>query len=63
MWLYPLPALVALGLWGFVLVSPEKGFKAAGFLVIAAGVTAFLVRSRLAREWPFAADGREPASP
>jgi amino acid transporter len=54
MWLYPLPALVALALWVFVLVSPEKGFKAAGLAVIAAGVGAFLVRSRLAREWPFA---------
>ena len=64
MWLYPLPALVALGLWGFVLVSPEKGFKVAGLIVIAAGVTAFLVRSRLAREWPFAGDaGQEPSAP
>jgi amino acid transporter len=64
MWLYPLPALVALGLWGFVLVSPEKGFKAAGLLVIVAGVSAFLVRSRLAREWPFAgAAGQESAAP
>ncbi len=64
MWLYPLPALVALGLWGFVLVSPEKGFKVAGLLVIVAGVSAFLVRSRLAREWPFAGSaGQEtPAS-
>lgn len=53
MWLYPLPALVALALWAFVLSSPEKGFKAAGLAVIAAGVGAFLVRSRLAREWPF----------
>ncbi|HTS01191.1 MAG TPA: amino acid permease, partial [Thermoanaerobaculia bacterium] len=60
MWLYPLPALVALLLWGFVLVSPEKGFKAAGLAVIAAGAVAFLVRSRLAREWPFAgAAGQE----
>ena len=64
MWLYPLPALVALGLWGFVLVSPEKGFKATGLLVIAAGVSAFLVRSRLAREWPFAgAAGQEILTP
>jgi amino acid transporter len=64
MWLYPLPALVALGLWGFVLVSPEKGFKATGLLVIVAGVSAFLVRSRLAREWPFAgAAGQERPTP
>jgi len=38
MWLYPLPALVALLLWVFVFLSPEKGFKAAGFAVLGAGV-------------------------
>lgn len=54
MWLYPVPALVALALWTFVLVSPEKGFKATGLLVIVAGTTAFLLRQRAARAWPFA---------
>jgi hypothetical protein len=64
MWLYPLPAIVALGLWGFVLASPSKGFQATGLLVIVAGVSAFLVRSRLAREWPFAgAAGQETPTP
>ena len=64
MWLYPLPAIVALGLWGFVLASPSKGFQVAGLVVIVAGVSAFLVRSRLAREWPFAgAAGEESAAP
>jgi hypothetical protein len=64
MWLYPLPAIVALGLWGFVLASPSKGFQVAGLVVIVAGVSAFLVRSRLAREWPFAgAAGQESAAP
>jgi amino acid transporter len=62
MWLYPLPALVALLLWGFVLVSPEKGFKVAGVAVLAAGVGAFLVRSRLAREWPFAGAAGAPSA-
>ena len=47
MWLYPLPALVALLLWGFVLFSPEKGLRATGLVVIGAGSIAFLVRSRL----------------
>ena len=53
MWLFPLPAVIALVLWTFVLFSPEKGMKAAGFIVIAAGTLAFLVRSRLMGEWPF----------
>lgn len=55
MWLYPLPALIALLLWGFVLVSPTKGFKLTGLAVIAVGTSAFLVRARKAGEWPFAA--------
>jgi amino acid transporter len=53
MWLYPVPALIALVLWGFVLFSPEKGFRAAGLLVLAAGTLVFLVRSRLKGEWPW----------
>ena len=57
MWLYPLPALVALLLWGFVLFSPEKGLRATGLVVIGAGTIAFLVRSRLRGTWPFAPAG------
>jgi fructoselysine transporter len=53
MWLYPLPALVALLLWGFVLFSPEKGFRATGLVVIGLGTIAFLIRSRLKGEWPW----------
>jgi amino acid transporter len=55
MWLYPLPALVALLLWGFVFLSPEKGFKAAGLAVLGAGVVAYLVMARRKAEWPFTA--------
>jgi len=58
MWLYPLPALVALFLWGFVLLSPEKGLKGTGLVVMGAGAVAFLVRARLLGEWPF----RKPAA-
>lgn len=56
MWLYPLPALIALVLWGFVLASPEKGFKLTGIAVIAVGTSAFLLRARAAGEWPFSAE-------
>jgi amino acid transporter len=59
MWLYPLPALIALVLWCFVLLSPERGFKLTGLAVLAAGTIAYLVRARLARDWPFAAPAPE----
>ena len=54
MWLYPLPALIALLLWVFVLLSPERGFKLTGLAVLAAGTIAYLVRSRIANDWPWA---------
>jgi amino acid transporter len=48
MWLYPVPALVALGLWIYVLVSaPVSGILfAAGFFVIATAAYAIFSQSR-----------------
>ena len=54
MWLYPVPVFVALGLWGYVVASPEKGFQVAGAVVMSAGVVFFLGRSLLLKQWPFA---------
>ncbi len=53
MWLYPLPALLALVAWGALFLSTGTGFMLAGAGVIAAGVVVFLIRSRLRGEWPF----------
>jgi amino acid transporter len=49
MWLYPLPAIVALGLWSFVLVSPSKRLQAGGAFVIAAGIMFYFGREWLLR--------------
>jgi amino acid transporter len=49
MWLFPLPAIVALGLWGYIVVSPEKGLKAGGLYVMAAGILFFIIRESLIR--------------
>jgi len=49
MWLYPLPAIVALGLWGYVVVSPEKHLRIAALYVIAAGALFFFLRESLTR--------------
>jgi len=52
MWLYPVPALVALG--GFVLVLADKAALVARGSVLAAAVVAlFLLRARRRKEWPF----------
>jgi basic amino acid/polyamine antiporter, APA family len=49
MWLYPLPAIVALGLWSFIVISPEKGLKVGGLYVIAAGLLFYAAREALTR--------------
>jgi len=53
MWLYPLPALVAMGLWGYIVVSPEKGFKPAGAAVMGIGLVVFLARAFARKQWPW----------
>ncbi|HUJ14875.1 MAG TPA: amino acid permease [Thermoanaerobaculia bacterium] len=47
MWLYPLPAIVALGLWTYIVVSPQKGLKVGGLYVIAAGTLFYFARNWL----------------
>ena len=58
MWLYPLPAIVALGLWAKVAISPEKGLRIGALYVICAGVTFFFIREALLRR-----DQAPPAHP
>ena len=45
MWLYPLPAIVALGLWSFIIFSKQKGVQNAGLYVIAAGLIFYFARA------------------
>jgi APA family basic amino acid/polyamine antiporter len=45
MWLYPLPAIIALGLWSYVVISPQKGLSLGGLYVIAAGTLFYVVRN------------------
>ena len=49
MWLYPLPAIVALGLWSYVVISPEKHLRVAALYVIAAGALFFFLREAFVR--------------
>ena len=50
MWLYPLPAIVALGLWSYVVISPQKGLRVGGLYVIAAGTVFYFARMWLQRK-------------
>src|SRR5262249_48501745 len=61
MWLYPLPSLVALVGWVFVITTSGWQYIGSAFAVIALGIAAYLGRARSIREWPFHDLGR--ASP
>ena len=56
MWLYPLPALLAIGLWVWLFLATGLGFILIGLGVLALGVVVYLVRARLLGEFPFAAE-------
>ena len=56
MWLYPLPSVVALAGWIFVISTSGWQYISAGLVVIAAGVSAYLWRARQTKEWPYEED-------
>ncbi len=53
MWLYPLPALVALFGWLYVFASAGPFAIAFGLLTLAVGIGAYFIRARRRLEWPF----------
>jgi amino acid transporter len=59
MWLYPVPALVALAGWIFLLLTSGWFLIALGLGTLALGIVCFLVWSWRSRQWPF--ESRHPA--
>jgi len=53
MWLYPLPSIIAMCGWIFVIATSGWTYIAACFGVIAVGIAAYLWRARKSAEWPF----------
>ncbi len=53
MWLYPLPAFVALGGWLFLFLTTDRKTLLYGLAVLAAGAGFYLLWSRLTSRWPF----------
>jgi len=54
MWLYPLPALLALLGWIFVFLTSGTKAMVSSLVAIVIGAAAFLIWSRTRRSWPFA---------
>ncbi|MDQ6826698.1 MAG: amino acid permease, partial [Candidatus Eremiobacteraeota bacterium] len=54
MWLFPLPAIVALLGWGFAFYNSGSRAILFGLGTLALGVSVYFVTARLQRAWPFA---------
>jgi basic amino acid/polyamine antiporter, APA family len=63
MWLYPLPALLALSGFVYVLISRRNFLKEVRYaaVLIVVGLTIYFIRARMRGEWPF--DRRAVARP
>lgn len=51
---YPIPVLVALAGWLYILFASEKEYVWAGLGMVVVGVGAYLFRAKRLREWPWA---------
>ncbi len=60
MWLFPVPAILTMLGWAWLFWQTGPARKW-GLLEIALGVLAFLVWTRVMRQWPFAVESREQA--
>ncbi|GAB4015361.1 APC family permease [Spirosoma koreense] len=58
--LYPLPVVLAIGVWVFIFFSTGLGFMLSGLAVTVLGVIAFLTSAGVRKQWPFAK--AEPAT-
>jgi APA family basic amino acid/polyamine antiporter len=55
MWLYPLPALIALAGWAFLFWTTGFWLKVGGLIALFLGILVFLIWSRAHKTWPFQA--------
>jgi amino acid transporter len=54
MWFYPLPSLIALAGWIYILSTNQARIVVAGIGLMIVGVLAYLWQAKLKHEWPFA---------
>jgi amino acid transporter len=59
MYLYPLPAAIALAGWVFIFYESEVRFIVAGLSTVLVATLAYLIRARGRREWPFTGPPRK----
>jgi hypothetical protein len=58
MWMYPVPALVALFGWIYVAATPDqRQYLGTALVLLLLGLTVYFMRANLLKRWPF----EEPA--
>lgn len=51
--LFPVPVLLAIGMWLFILVSTGSRLMTGGLLITASGAVVYFIKAMIKREWPF----------
>jgi amino acid transporter len=59
---YPIPVILAIGVWLFIFVSTGLPFILSGLTVTVVGIIAFLISAGVRRQWPFQATSAQPTS-
>jgi fructoselysine transporter len=59
---FPLPVLLAIGVWLFVFFSTGLTFMVSGLTVISVGIIAFLISAGVNKRWPFAKNETSPVA-
>jgi hypothetical protein len=52
---FPLPALIALAGWTYIVVTSGARYIGLGIVLLVLGIAAWLIRSWRAEQWPFKA--------
>ncbi len=62
MWFYPIPGLISLCGWLYILTTSARGALEFALVVFVLGTAAYLFRARAKGEWPFLQAGKTGAA-
>jgi amino acid transporter len=51
--LFPLPVILAIGIWIFILISTGSKLMFSGLVVIFVGMIVYFIKAKIQKEWPF----------
>ena len=51
--LFPVPVILAIAMWIFILISTGSKLMTWGLLIIGLGTIVYFIKAKLKKEWPF----------